>query len=215
MICLFIALLFFTTPIIPAGHISKNLDRASFEMTFPDSNWIEVVKLDSTIVLDMRYATDNNFVEVVLYDCARCYLNHSVAQEIVKVHRTLRSQGLGLKLFDCYRPLIVQEKLWSIMPNASYVTPPARGSMHSRGLAVDATIVDQMGNELDMGTDFDFFGRKAHQDNFDLPQSILENRTLLRSTMEEFGFRSIRTEWWHYSYSLPGQKIAEWKWDCG
>jgi D-alanyl-D-alanine dipeptidase len=183
-------------------------------MTFPDSNWIEVVKLDSTIMLDMRYATDNNFVEVVLYDCARCYLNHSVAQEIVKVHRTLRSQGLGLKLFDCYRPLIVQKKLWSIMPNASYVTPPARGSMHNRGLAVDVTIVDHMGNELDMGTDFDFFGRRAHQDNFDLPQNILENRSLLRSTMEEFGFRSIRTEWWHYSYSVPGQKIAEWKWDC-
>jgi D-alanyl-D-alanine dipeptidase len=162
----------------------------------------------------MRYATENNFVQTVLYDCPRCYLNKTVAEKLVLVHQSLQLQGYGIKLYDCYRPLPVQEKLWEIMPNASYVTPPSKGSMHNRGLAVDLTVVDRNGNELDMGTDFDFFGKRAHQDHVDLPAHIFDNRKRLRSTMEAHGFKAIRTEWWHYSFYIPGQEVADWKWDC-
>jgi D-alanyl-D-alanine dipeptidase len=179
-----------------------------------DSTWVEVIQLDSTILLDMRYATQNNFVQTVLYDCPRCYLNKTVAEKLVLVHQSLQLQGYGIKLYDCYRPLPVQEKLWKIMPNASYVTPPSKGSMHNRGLAVDLTVVDQWGKEVDMGTDFDFFGKRAHQDHMDLPAHILDNRRRLRSAMEAHGFKAIRTEWWHYSFYIPGQEVADWKWNC-
>ena len=100
------------------------------------------------------------------------------------------------------------------MPNPSYVTPPKKGSMHNKGLAVDLTIVDEDGKELDMGTTFDFFGKKAHHDHTDLPEEVLKNRTLLKETLAKYGFRHIRTEWWHYSYILKSHALSDMIWEC-
>lgn len=116
-------------------------------------------------------------------------------------------------MLDCYRPRPIQQRLWNKMPNANYVTPPKKGSMHNRGLAVDLTIVDKNGAELDMGTPFDDFSEKAHYDYTKLSPKILENRKLLRQTMESVGFKGIRTEWWHFSFAAT-YPLSDWLWRC-
>ncbi|MEM6725958.1 MAG: M15 family metallopeptidase [Bacteroidota bacterium] len=181
-----------------------------------DGGFIDVKLLDSTVTIDIRYATTNNFVEEVMYDCGRCLLRPEVAKAVVKLHRELIDRGLGgLKFFDCYRPRPVQQKLWDKVPDPRYVTNPAKGSMHNRGAAVDLTILDAEGNELDMGTGFDFFGKEAYHDYTDHPEIILDNRNLLKTSMEAAGFRGIRTEWWHYSYKVKGgYEISDFLWDC-
>lgn len=118
-------------------------------------------------------------------------------------------------MFDCYRPRPYQQRLWDKKSDPNYVTPPAQGSMHSRGAAVDLTLVDAKGVELDMGTPYDFFGEKAHTDYTKLPAKVLENRRLLREAMEAAGFKGIRTEWWHFSYRLKQYPLSDYVWPCG
>lgn len=177
-------------------------------------SWTDVQYLLDSIQIDMRYASTNNFVKEKMYDCNRCFLRPEVALALKTVYLSLREKGLGLKLYDCYRPRPVQQKLWDKMPNASYVTPPWKGSMHNRGAAVDLTIVDENGNPLDMGTPYDFFGKEAHHTFVDHPKVVLDNRGLLKSTMEQFGFRGIRTEWWHYSFRNKSYELSDWVWEC-
>jgi D-alanyl-D-alanine dipeptidase len=182
---------------------------------YDTSQWTELIRLDSSILLDLKYATKDNFVEERLYDCARCLLRPAVAQAAVAAHRELREMGLGLKMLDCYRPLPVQWKLWNKMPDRRYVTDPRQGSMHNRGAAVDLTIFElDSGRELDMGAPFDYFGREAYHTYTDLPEEALRNRHLLKSTMEKHGFRSIRTEWWHYSYTRRAFALSDSAWSC-
>ena len=181
---------------------------------YDTSQWVELNFLDSTIILDLKYATTDNFVKEQLYECGRCFLRHEAAKQLVKVNKVLKDHGYRLKLFDCYRPLPIQQKLWDKFQNASYVTPPSKGSMHNRGLAVDLTIVDKSGNELDMGTPFDFFGKKAHHTYTELSDSVFNNRLLLKRTMESVGFKPIRTEWWHYSYTKKMHELSEMVWNC-
>ena len=183
------------------------------EVDYDTSVWREMTIADS-VILDMRYATTNNFVKEILYDCGRCFLRPEAAQALLAANDSLLEMGYRLKMFDCFRPLPVQQRLWDKFMNPSYVTPPSKGSMHNRGLAVDLTIVNQNGVELDMGTEFDFFGREAHHDFYELPEEVLENRSLLKSTMESVGFRGIRTEWWHYSFSAKSYELSAMLWSC-
>lgn len=176
--------------------------------------WTELIRLDSTIVLDLRYATTNNFVKEVLYDCGRCFLRPEAAQAVASANKKLKTKGYRLKMFDCFRPLPVQQRLWDKFQNPSYVTPPSKGSMHNRGLAVDLTIVDEAGSELDMGTEFDFFGREAHHTYTGHSEEIQRNRDLLKSTIESVGFKGIRTEWWHYSFGGTKHGLSEMVWEC-
>ena len=179
--------------------------------------WKEIAFLEKDIQLDLRYATSNNFVKEQLYDCPRCFLRPEAAEALYEVQTTLQEKGYSLKLFDCYRPKSIQERLWAKVPNASYVTPPQKGSMHNRGYAVDATLLDSEGIEVDMGTEFDFFGRRAHHDNRDLDSTILKHRDLLKTTMAAYGFKHIRTEWWHYAYRGPYRSpftLADYQWEC-
>jgi D-alanyl-D-alanine dipeptidase len=173
-----------------------------------------IAELDPSIHLDIRYASSNNFTKSKIYDCPACLLRPEVADALVKVNRSLKAKGFALKMFDCYRPQPFQQRLWDKVPNPNYVTPPAKGSMHSRGAAVDLTIVDASGKELNMGTEFDFFGPEAHTDNTSLPAEVLKNRQLLRETMEAFGFKGIRTEWWHFSYQLKKYSLSDYVWPC-
>ncbi|MCY7327181.1 MAG: D-alanyl-D-alanine dipeptidase [Saprospiraceae bacterium] len=174
----------------------------------------EVITLDPSIRLDIRYATTDNFTKAKIYDCPRCLLRPAAAAAIAKAHKMLQKKGLGLKMFDCYRPRPYQQRLWDKVPNADYVTPPAKGSMHSRGAAVDLTIVDASGKELDMGTPYDFFGVAAHTDHANLPAKVLANRRLLRETLEAVGFRGIRTEWWHFSFQGKNYPLSDYVWPC-
>jgi zinc D-Ala-D-Ala dipeptidase len=177
-------------------------------------NFVDVIALDPTIALDVRYATANNFTKAQIYDCPACLLRPEAAQKIVKIHQSLRKQGLGLKMFDCYRPRPYQQRLWDKVPNPDYVTPPAKGSMHSRGAAVDLTIVNAQGDEMDMGTEYDFFGKEAHFDYTNLSAKVLENRQMLRRVMENNGFQGIRTEWWHFSFKGKDYPLSDYVWPC-
>ncbi|MCE2822257.1 MAG: M15 family metallopeptidase [Saprospiraceae bacterium] len=174
----------------------------------------DLALMDSTIRQEIRYATANNFTKAVIYDCPACLLRPEVAEALVQVNQSLRKQGLYLKVFDCYRPGPYQQRLWDKVPNPDYVTPPAKGSMHSRGAAVDLTIVDSTGKELNMGTEFDFFGVEAHTDNLNLPAEVLKSRQILRDAMEAAGFGGIRTEWWHFSYRQKQFPLSDYVWPC-
>jgi D-alanyl-D-alanine dipeptidase len=166
-------------------------------------------------VLDLRYATTNNFVKEKMYECGRCYLRTEVAQAAVQVHQDLKKQGYGgLKMYDCYRPRSVQYQLWKKVPNPQYVADPRKGSMHNRGSAIDLTIVDKNGKELDMGTEYDFFGEEAHYDYTKHSAEVLKNRRLFRAAMEKRGFNGIRTEWWHFSYAKKKYNLSDFKWKC-
>ncbi|MCK0159276.1 M15 family metallopeptidase [Allomuricauda sp. F6463D] len=180
-----------------------------------DTTFIRLADFSEDFVYEMRYATENNFLKAKVYDCAECYTRVKTAKALIEANKEFMRNGVKIKFFDCYRPNSVQYKMWEIVPNPQYVANPDKGSIHNKGGAVDITLVDLEGNQLDMGTDFDFFGKRAYHDNMDLPKEILDNRKLLKETMEKHGFWSIRTEWWHYNLSsASNDKVANFKWDC-
>ncbi|MEM1217866.1 MAG: M15 family metallopeptidase [Bacteroidota bacterium] len=175
--------------------------------------WQELRETASRI-LDFRYATENNFLKQAVYPCGRCFLRPAAAKALGEAEKYLEKQGLGLILYDCYRPRPVQFRMWEILPDKRYVSDPNKGSMHNRGLAVDLGLIDTQGKVLDMGTDFDYFGPEAWHEYRNLDTVILANRALLKTTMERYGFRPIRTEWWHYSYQGSGGGLDEFVWSC-
>lgn len=197
----------------PQEALKKNLPKIDYDTT----EWAEILLEKDSIYVDMKYAGTDNFVEEQMYECSRCLLRPEVALALLKAQKNISRKGYKLKVLDCYRPRPVQQKLWDKVPNASYVTPPKKGSMHNRGTAVDLTIVDAQGNELDMGTKFDYFGKEAHHDYYDLPEQVLANRELLKQTMRKAGFLPIRTEWWHYYFAKGAPKsheLSDYEWSC-
>jgi D-alanyl-D-alanine dipeptidase len=162
------------------------------------STIVNIQSVNSHVVLDIRYATTNNFTGKKVYDSANCLLRASTARKLSDAQRELEQSGLGLKVYDCYRPLAVQRKFWSLVPDERYVANPAKGSRHNRGAAVDLTLVDRNGQELPMPTPFDDFTDKAHRDYTQLPPEALKNRSLLEQVMTRHGFVGLPTEWWHF-----------------
>jgi D-alanyl-D-alanine dipeptidase len=151
------------------------------------------------IELDIRYATTNNFTGKILYPNARCFLRRPVADKLLAVQAELAPLGFGLKVFDGFRPLSVQKKMWEVFPHPGYVADPKKGSRHNRGAAVDLTLVRLSdGTELPMPTPFDDFTERAHRDFTDLPDDVIRNRELLESVMTRHGFVGLKTEWWHF-----------------
>lgn len=123
--------------------------------------------------------------------------------------------GYKIKLYDCYRPLDVQKKMWEIVPDANYVAPPKNGSIHNRGGAVDITLVDKDGNELDMGTSFDHFGPEASHNYKSMSEEVLKNRNLLKKVMTENNFDFYESEWWHYNLMDASKfPVSNFKWKC-
>lgn len=199
---------------VPTSTLPVLRNPKSGSKTAIRADFIELTTLAPSIRLDIRYATPNNFTKAKIYDCARCLLRPEAAKALAEAQEILQKKGYSLKMFDCYRPRPYQQRLWDKVPNPDYVTPPAKGSMHSRGAAVDLTIVDAKGVELDMGTPYDFFGEKAHTDYTKLSATILANRDLLRKTLESVGFKGIRTEWWHFSFQKKQFPLADYVWPC-
>ncbi len=173
----------------------------SFLNAQSDTLIVSLSSIDSSIVTDVKYATKNNFTGQVLYPTNKVYIRKIVGEALVKVQAyLLENFNLRIKVFDGYRPLSVQKKMWKIMPDDRYVANPAKGSRHNRGAAVDLTIIDSTGTDLEMGTEYDNFTEKAHYDYFDLPKAVKANRKLLRDIMEKYGFHPITTEWWHFDF---------------
>lgn len=176
--------------------------------------WTDVAYLDSTILIDMKYATEDNFVKEKMYDCSRCFLRPAVAQAVVRVHQDLRAEGYGLMLLDCFRPRPIQWKLWNKVPDRRFVADPRKGSMHNRGGAIDLTLTDAQGRELDMGTPFDYFGPEAYPSYTRLPKDVLERRRMLTAAMAARGFKGIKTEWWHFAYRKANYELSDMLWAC-
>jgi zinc D-Ala-D-Ala dipeptidase len=166
---------------------------------------VDIRSIDSTIQLDIRYATANNFTHTVLYPIAKAKLRRAAAESLHVVQTDLRRMGLSLKIYDAYRPLSIQKKLWAIVPNEDFVANPAKGSRHNRGAAVDLTIIDSLGTELEMPTGYDSFSPRAAQDFMDLPEVELKDRELLKTVMQRHGFLSLRSEWWHFDFKSAYQ----------
>jgi D-alanyl-D-alanine dipeptidase len=170
---------------------------------------IDIKKYIPTIVLDLRYATTNNFMKTKLYPTINyTFLRKPAAEALKKVQNELNKKGLGIKIFDAYRPYSVTEKMWEPIKDDRYAADPKKGSGHNRGVAVDVTIINvKSGEEINMGTGFDNFSDTAHGDFINLPPLVLQNRLLLKSTMENYGFKVLDTEWWHFY--LPNAKEYE------
>ncbi|WP_304336789.1 M15 family metallopeptidase [Capnocytophaga leadbetteri] len=187
----------------------------SFVVWGQQSDFVRLKDLSSDFVYELKYATPDNFLKQAVYDCGECYLRKSTAEALVKANKAFIQLGYRIKLFDCYRPLSVQKKMWKILPGTHYVANPAKGSKHNRGAAVDLTLVDAQGKELNMGTPFDFFGKEAHHTYTQHSKEVLENRKLLKETLNKYNFKSIYSEWWHYEYRPEMQsKVENFEWQC-
>lgn len=168
----------------------------------------ELKRLIPGIVYDLRYATTNNFMHRLMYpaNTNHTFLRQPAADALQKVQQELNEIGFGLKIYDAYRPYAVTVKFWELVKDERYVAHPKNGSGHNRGIAVDLTIIDiKTGKESNMGTGFDNFSDTAHHSFTNIGQAIRENRRLLKTLMEKYGFRSYNEEWWHYSWPNAGR----------
>ncbi len=168
-----------------------------------EAHLIELITLDSTIKLDIRYATDNNFVGKKVYPEARAFLQKPAAKGVAKVHKKLKKQGLGIVIFDGYRPWSITKLFWEVTPEDKriFVADPAKGSKHNRGCAIDLSIYNLKTGELvDMPSGYDEFTERASPDYPGGTPEQRANRDLLRKLMEDEGFIVNANEWWHFDY---------------
>jgi zinc D-Ala-D-Ala dipeptidase len=175
----------------------------------PEKKMIDIKKIIPAIQLDLKYAGNDNFMHEKLYPpITTTYLRQAAANGLLQVQKELNTKGLGLKIWDAYRPYSITEKMWEPVKDDRYAANPTSGSGHNRGIAVDLTIIDiRSGKEKNMGTGFDNFTDSAHHDFKNLPADVMANRQLLRTLMEKAGFKALESEWWHYA--LPDTKKYE------
>lgn len=165
----------------------------------PEKQLVDLASLG--VPLDIRYATENNFMKKPLYPVAKGYLRAPAARALNEVRAELARRGLGVKVFDAYRPYRVTVAMWEPIKNPDYVADPAKGSRHNRGAAIDLTLIDlRTGAEVPMPTGYDDFTPRAAHAFTDLPADVLENRALLRDVMMKHGFDPLPSEWWHYDF---------------
>lgn len=149
---------------------------------------------------ELMYATDRNFTGQVIYDFSDAYLRYGTVKKLEAVCADLSELGLSLKIWDGFRPVSAQWKLWEVCPDPAFVANPETGfSSHSRGSTVDVTLVDDTGNELEMPTGFDDFTARADRDYSDCTETAAAHAQLLEILMEKHGFKGYSGEWWHYS----------------
>ena len=177
-----------------------------YKKSIKENDKNELINLQKNIpglVFDLKYNTVNNFTKIKLYKFASStFLRKDAAAALLLVQKYLKRMDLGIKVFDAYRPYSTTKLMWTIIHDDRYVANPVLGSGHNRGIAADLTFVNLSSfKELNMGTAFDNFTDSAHHSftkNFS--GEVISNRKLLKSTKEKFGFKSLDTEWWHYSY---------------
>lgn len=207
-----VLLIFLTIFLIPSNAQNTSFTRPAVTEKYddyqkqvakdPSKKMIEVKSRIPGIVYDLRYASTNNFMRRLMYPANTniTFLRVPAITALEKVQQELNQSGLGLKIFDAYRPYSVTVKFWELVKDERYVANPSKGSGHNRGTTVDLTIINLTTRlELNMGTDFDNFSDTAHHSFSSLSEDILQNRILLKTTMEKYGFKAYNEEWWHYS----------------
>lgn len=167
----------------------------------PDSELVNLAEFIPSIMLDIRYATAANVLGRALYQQPAAYLRRPVAMALRAVQLELAAVGIGLKVFDAYRPYSVTVAFYDHVGDETYAAPPWRGSRHNRGCSVDVTLVSlSTGQELIMPTDFDDLTPAAHADYAELPTLALLNRAVLRAVMSRHCFQQYPGEWWHFDH---------------
>jgi D-alanyl-D-alanine dipeptidase len=164
---------------------------------------VEITATAHDVEIALAYAGPHNLTGAPVYANARCYLNEEAARLLDRAVTLARPLGLRLKIFDALRPSEAQWKLWNARPDPDFLADPRRGSPHSRGAAVDLTLVDAAGEELPMGTGFDAFTPLSHHGAAAIPAEAQRNRFLLLGLMSAAGWDFYRNEWWHYQLFDP------------
>lgn len=168
----------------------------------PNNELINLEEFIPTIVLDIRYATSNNFTGEKIYNLSKAYARKPVAEALKKAHEEFRKSGVGVKIYDAYRPYSATVKFYEVYRDTTYVASPYKGSRHNRGCALDMTLVDlKTGKELTMPTEFDSFKKEAWPTTTVKDPEIKKNRDLIISVMEKHGFKVNASEWWHFDFN--------------
>lgn len=183
----------------------------------PNNELVEIKKAIPSIVLDIRYATKNNFMGQVMYQQARAFARKPVVQQLKLIQAALKKKGYGLKIFDAYRPYAITVAFYDKASDKNFVANPSKGSKHNRGCAVDLSIIDlKTGKDVPMPTPYDSFSPAAAPSYTNLSAKVMENRDFLITTMEAHGFKVIDNEWWHFDFvgwqnyalmDIPFQKL--------
>ena len=185
----------------------------------PDQAMVDIENVDPSFRVDIPYASENNVIGEKMYDCNKCFLRYKVVKALIVVKSLLSKSAYGIKILDCYRPFDVQKILYNKFPVKGYVADTIGGSIHNRGTAVDLSLTDLTGNDLEMGSEYDEFSIRSHISYNQLPDSVYNRRQFLRKTMLENHFVPIRMEWWHFEFDEarkfpklndPFPCLAEW-----
>ncbi len=166
-------------------------------------NLVEISSDQYDVEIDIRYASNNNFTGNPIYKRAACFLNEEAADNLTTAITLAATFGLRFKLFDGFRPTEAVQALWDHTPDPLYLSPPSSGSPHSRGAAIDLTLIDGDGRELEMGTGFDAMTPRSHHGALDISPEAQKNRALLLGVMTSAGWDFYRNEWWHYQLFRP------------
>ena len=186
--------------------ITKEVDSTAF---------VSLKNYSNDFVYDMKYATADNFLKEKVYPCDECFLRVKTVKALLKANKSFIEKGYRIKLYDCYRPKAIQKKMWKLVPDANFVANPKKGSIHNRGGAVDISLVDTLGVEVNMGTKFDFFGEEASHNYLKFSDEIINNRKFLKEIMLQHNFKSFDSEWWHYNLNGSNKdEISNQKWRC-
>ena len=162
---------------------------------------------------DLRYASENNFLKKKVYPCGRVFLINEAAEALLNASEICQKQKLKLVVFDAYRPISIQKKMYNLVKNPAYVADPKKGSKHNRGCAVDVGVANANGL-LYMGTEFDDFTEKAHYSNTNISAEAKANRLILRTIMEQSGFVPYEKEWWHFNFKKTDYPLSDFQWSC-
>ncbi|WP_238883109.1 M15 family metallopeptidase [Clostridium sp. YIM B02551] len=174
----------------------------SKDTTSDQSGLVPVLDYDESFVIDLRYSTTNNFTGKKIYPVDTCLLQKGTLDKLINANNDFKKLGYKIKIWDAYRPASVQVNLWNLVKDRRFIASPyVSGSRHNRGAAVDITLVDSTGKELEMPTGFDEFNTSAYRTNTNISDTAKKNLELLTSVMEKNGFDTIETEWWHYDDS--------------
>jgi D-alanyl-D-alanine dipeptidase len=179
------------------------------------SAFVNLRNYSDDFVFDMKYATADNFLKEKVYPCDECFLRVKTVKALLEANKSFLKKGYKIKLYDCYRPKAIQKKMFQLVPDPNFVANPKKGSIHNRGGAVDISLVDSLGVEVNMGTKFDFFGEEASHNYQNLSDEILANRKFLKEIMLQNNFKIFESEWWHYNLNGSNKDaVSNKKWRC-
>lgn len=164
---------------------------------------IKITEDSHGVELDIAYATKNNFTGAPVYERNNCFLRKEAEKCLMEAKKFAEILGYRLKIFDAFRPTEAQWVLWNHTPDPNFLADPRRGSPHSRGVAIDLTLIDENGLNVEMGTSFDTFHQKSHHGNVDVPLEAQRNRHMLLGIMTLAGWDFYKNEWWHYQLFNP------------